>query len=140
LAVHGFDKPGLLCIYSWLRKTPVEAGMGDSSDLLSQKIAPQGRSQVAWNRDAVEHKVKCWPRFFDPILSGEKTHDLRRAGDRDYRVGDFLLLQEFDPQANRYTGRELIVKITYITSADNPCAFFADALNPDFCILSIQKL
>jgi hypothetical protein len=91
-------------------------------------------------RGTVEHKVKCWPQFFSPILSGEKTHDLRRATDREYRVGDLLRLQEFDPEANRYTGRELVVQITYVTSADDPCALSEDALHRDFCILSIRKL
>jgi hypothetical protein len=84
--------------------------------------------------------MKCWPQFFAPILRGEKTHDLRRADDRDFRVGDLLRLQEFDPKANCYTGREVTVRITYITSADNPCALSEDALHPDFCVLSIKKL
>ncbi len=88
----------------------------------------------------VEHKVKSWPDLFQATLSGAKTHDMRKSVDRDYRVGDILRMQEFDPKSNRYTGRELLVKITYITSARFPCALSGDGLDPDYCILSIKKL
>ena len=87
-----------------------------------------------------EHKVKSWPHLFEAVLSGVKTHELRRVKDRDYRVGDLLRLQEFDPITKIYSGRELAVKITYITSADFPCALSERALSSDFCILSIAKL
>lgn len=83
------------------------------------------------------HDLKCWPQFFDAIETGRKRHDLRRAHDRDFRVGDRLRLREFDPQTQRYTGREQIVEVTYITSTEQPCALSENALNSDFCILSI---
>lgn len=91
-------------------------------------------------RVPVEHQVKSWPHLFVATLSGKKKHELRRSSDRDYRVGDFLLLQEFDPVAQCYSGRELRVIITYITSAEFPCALSESALNHDFCILSIEKV
>jgi Domain of unknown function (DUF3850) len=91
-------------------------------------------------RGPVEHRVKSWPHLFASTLSGEKKHELRRILDRDYQVGDFLLLQEFDPATEHYSGRELRVKITYITSAESPCALSKSALNPEFCILSIEKV
>jgi uncharacterized protein DUF3850 len=83
------------------------------------------------------HELKCWPQFFEAIAQGHKRHDLRRCDDRDFRVGDGLLLREFDPNANAYTGREQVVVITYITSTQEPCALSSAALDPDFCILSI---
>jgi hypothetical protein len=89
------------------------------------------------NADHAEHQLKCWPEFFEAIVAGEKTHDLRRADDRDFHVGDTLLLQEFDPEARRYTGRTTRMRITFITSAKKPCALSREALHPDFCILSI---
>jgi Domain of unknown function (DUF3850) len=102
--------------------------------------SPTRSKRSAGPRDIVQHQVKSWPQFFELILSGKKTHELRRIDDRDFRVGDLLLLQEFDAKTNRYSGRELTVRITYITSADLPCAYSEDALHPDFCILSIKKL
>src|SRR5262249_41406791 len=90
-------------------------------------------------RGAMEHKVKSWPQFFEAILSGVKTHEVRRLTDRDYRVGDRLLLQEYAPATQAYSGRELVVRITYMTSAEAPCALSEQCLHPDFCILSIIK-
>jgi hypothetical protein len=89
---------------------------------------------------SVEHRLKCWPVFFEAILSGKKRHDLRRADDRDFHVGDRMLLREYDPQGQTYTGRTLLVAITYITSTDLPCALSRDALDPNYCILSIAPI
>jgi hypothetical protein len=83
--------------------------------------------------------VKCWPEFFEAIKDGRKTHDLRR-NDRDFKVGDRLLLAEFDPKINCFMDQELMAEITYITSADVPCALSAGALNAGYCILSIRCL
>ncbi|WP_084558935.1 MULTISPECIES: DUF3850 domain-containing protein [unclassified Mesorhizobium] len=89
---------------------------------------------------AVTHDLKCWPEFFAAIARGEKRHDLRRATDREFRSGDRLLLREFDPDRGEYTGQSQRAVITYITSADMPCALSEQALNPEFCILSISLL
>ena len=90
-------------------------------------------------RSPIEHKVKSWPQFFEAALSGSKTHEVRRLTDRDYRVGDRLRLQEYDPTTKSYSGRELVLRITYITSAEAPCALSEEFLRPEFCILSIAR-
>ena len=84
------------------------------------------------------HELKCWPQFFSAIAEGRKQHDLRRSNDRDFLVGDRILLREFDPHSEKYTGRTQLVVITYITSHELPCALSGDALHPDYCILSIE--
>jgi hypothetical protein len=106
-------------------------------NLSASNAAPQPPAESA--RPRMEHRVKSWPSFFEATLAGVKTHDVRRMGDRDYQVGDTLRLQEFDPESQSYTGRELIVQITYITSATLPCALSEACLHPDYCILSITK-
>ncbi len=83
------------------------------------------------------HCLKSHPDFFEAIRHGDKRHDLRRT-DRPYAVGDIIRLEEFDPISQRYTGRRCDAVITYITSPDHPCALSKEALNPDFCILSID--
>lgn len=90
-------------------------------------------------RPRMEHRVKSWPRFFEATTAGVKTHDVRRTTDRDYQVGDTLRLMEFDPEKQQYTGRELCVRITYMTSAKLPCALSEACLHTDYCILSITK-
>jgi hypothetical protein len=47
-------------------------------------------------------------------------------------------LHEFDPDANHFTGEQCEVEITSMTSFAQPCAVSGEALNPDFCILSIR--
>lgn len=86
---------------------------------------------------STSHELKSWPRFFNPIVSGDRRHELRR-NDRNYRVGDVVVLREFDESLGRYTGRKCTAVVTSITSHDEPCAVSAEGLNPDFCILTIR--
>ncbi len=57
---------------------------------------------------------KIWPQFFEKILSGEKTFELRLA-DFECNVGDVLVLREWDPEIKEYTGRVLEKKVTYVS-------------------------
>lgn len=61
------------------------------------------------------HELKCWPDFFAPIESGEKTFELRKD-DRGFRAGDLLLLREWLPTDKVYTGRKLYRRVTYLVS------------------------
>lgn len=85
-----------------------------------------------------EHILKSWPRFFQEIKRGERTHELRR-NDRNYTVGDYLVLREYDPETSTYTGEQLRVHVTSMTSAEMPCAVSDQGLHPEFCILSIVR-
>ena len=60
------------------------------------------------------HVLKCWPEFFQSLLDGVKTFEIR-LNDRGYRVGDYLLLREYDPIALKYTDRKTTRRVTYIT-------------------------
>ena len=76
--------------------------------------------------------------FFNDILNGTRTSDIRWTGDRRFQVGDFLILQEYDPVKAEYTGREAQVRITYIQqNKSNPCAISHDAIRDDYAVLSI---
>jgi hypothetical protein len=86
------------------------------------------------------HKVKSWVPFFQAFKRGEKKHDMRDMIDRVYKVGDDLILEEYDPFKGEYTGDTLRMKITYITSRETPCAFSSSALDRDYCILSLEKI
>lgn len=56
---------------------------------------------------------KVWPQYFDAILSGKKTFELRLA-DFQCNEGDVLILKEWDPKTKEYTGRELEKEVTYV--------------------------
>lgn len=105
--------------------------------MLDLRPADSASRRELSDRNPAMHELKCWPKFFEAIAQGRKRHDLRRSVDRNFRVGDLLRLQEFDPDRGNYTGRTQLVRVTYVTSADVPCALSEEALNPDFCILSI---
>lgn len=107
------------------------------------EIQLEGRRDLGVIRSATSgavHDLKCWPDFFRAIAAGEKRHDLRRSSDRRFEIGDRLRLREFDPRSSTYTGREQMVMVTYITSPEHRCALSENALNPDYCILSIAPV
>lgn len=85
-------------------------------------------------------ELKSWPQFFNEIIAGHKTHDLRRSTDRAFKVGDTLTLREYDQKQEVYTGREAKVLVTYVTNKISPCAYSDEALKEGFCILSIKLL
>ncbi len=59
------------------------------------------------------HELKTWPPYFQAILDFTKTFEVRRD-DRGFMVGDHLLLAEWDPKIQSYTGRKLETTIMYI--------------------------
>jgi len=60
------------------------------------------------------HNLKCWPEFFEKLMTGEKTFDIR-LNDRDYQVGDTVKMREYNPDTREYTGRGMDFNIKYIT-------------------------
>jgi hypothetical protein len=77
------------------------------------------------------HELKTWPGPFQATWNGLKLFEFRK-NDRDFKVGDTLLLREYDPYIG-YTGREIITKITYILSEGYD-------LPENYCILSIGHI
>lgn len=57
------------------------------------------------------HELKILPEYFEALLECEKEFELRKD-DRDYRVGDILVLEKWDGE--KYTGDYLQCKIKYI--------------------------
>lgn len=60
------------------------------------------------------HPLKCWPGFFQDVLAGTKPFEVRREDDKHFQIGDTLILREWDPETNEYTGRELEKRVTYV--------------------------
>jgi hypothetical protein len=63
------------------------------------------------------HHVKSRVLWYQDILSGKKPFDVR-LNDRGYKVGDILMLHEWDDrvdmEAGHYTGRDIQRLVTYI--------------------------
>ena len=56
---------------------------------------------------------KVWSEYFQKILDGVKTYELRLA-DFECKPGDVLVLREWDPNTKEYTGRVVEKTETYV--------------------------
>lgn len=95
-----------------------------------------------------EHSLKTWPSFWRAIERGEKRFEVRRH-DRDFAVGDVLLLRLWDPSSSwnqGYVCREdagrgatfeeaaftIRARVTYLM----PGGRFG--VDPGWCVLGIE--
>lgn len=67
----------------------------------------------------MEHRLKILPEYFNAILDETKTFEVRK-NDRDYKVNDILVLQEWTAD-NGYTGRWVTTKISYVLGNTDYC-------------------
>lgn len=71
-------------------------------------------------------KKKTWPECFKDVALGKKKFDLR-LNDFEINEGDTLVLQEYDPATNQYTGRELAKKVTYVLRTNTDYLFWPES-------------
>lgn len=79
------------------------------------------------------HELKIWPIFFDQVQRGRKNFELRNTKDRHFQEHDFLILKEWDPDTEQYTGRELERVVQYIYTGDG-----LTGVQENFSILSLK--
>ncbi len=84
-----------------------------------------------------KHELKCWPKYFEAILSNDKLFEVR-LDDRDFQLGDILQLREWEPDARRYTGRQLSRRVTYILRATGKLNSPSSALRLGYVVMSIE--
>ena len=65
-----------------------------------------------------KHFLKLSPKFYVPVERNTKPFEVRK-NDRDYKVGDILVLGEYSE--GEYTGRSMSRKITYILDDNEYC-------------------
>ena len=58
------------------------------------------------------HELKTWPEYFQAVISDKKKFEIRK-NDRDFKVNDELILKEFNPDNQEYTGRVAHCIVTY---------------------------
>lgn len=64
------------------------------------------------------HELKTWKEFYQAVVSGHKTFEVRR-NDRNFQEGDYLKLIEIDPDNNfTPTGNRAFYYITYILKGE----------------------
>lgn len=80
----------------------------------------------------MRHELKTWPEMYEAVRTGVKRFELRQD-DRNFQVGDVLLLREWNPQSCDYTGRKLTVSVYFVLR--NAELF---GLAPGFCAMSVS--
>lgn len=65
------------------------------------------------------HYLKTVNPFFQDVADDKKTFEVR-FNDRDFRIGDVLHLQEFEPPIS-YTGREMRANVVYMLNDERYC-------------------
>ena len=81
----------------------------------------------------VEHELKLHPRYFHRVADGTKTFEIRK-NDRDFQVGDRLILNEFDPEQgwpSHGSYETLVAEIIYMTTAYQ---------QDGYCVLGIKLI
>lgn len=77
------------------------------------------------------HTLKVWPQYFKPVVEGLKRFEIRK-NDRDYSVGDILVLMEYIENACKYTGNTIALVVTYIFNGGR------FGLDEDYIIMGIH--
>ena len=78
------------------------------------------------------HKLKTLQPFYDEVDLGSKKFEVRK-NDRNFKVGDFMVLQEWKLEGHFYTGEEVKTVITYILDDETYC-------KDGFIIIGFEKL
>lgn len=76
------------------------------------------------------HKLKTWPAYFTAVVRGDKTFEVRK-NDRGFKVGDFLVLEEYYIDTQTYSGRVLVKEVSYLMQGEF-------GLPPDTCIMGLR--
>ena len=73
------------------------------------------------------HDLKIAPEWFETVISGIKTFEVRREDDKVFHPNDVLQLREFD--GKKYTGRQCIADVRFVLRGE----YCRDG----YCIMSI---
>lgn len=80
------------------------------------------------------HELKIKPKIFQDIINGIKNFEIRK-NDRMFRVGDILVLSEFDYMDNTYTGNQIQVRVDNILTHED----FPDGIPIDYVVMNIRR-
>lgn len=96
-------------------------------------VADQPPSPLPQPRKFKYHVVKSWPMWFDLVWRDDKKYEVRKD-DRDYKVGDVLIMLEWDPDTQLYTGREIRAEISHKVG-DN-----CEGIMTGYCVLGLTSI
>jgi ASC-1-like (ASCH) protein len=74
------------------------------------------------------HELKIQKEYFSAVNEGKKRFEIR-YDDRNYKVGDAIILNEIDND-NSFTGRNFFGIITYITTYEQKKGYVVFSFDP----------
>lgn len=77
------------------------------------------------------HALKTWPEYFKAVIEGQKKFEVRKD-DRHFKLGDKLLLQEYDAERREYTGEECEFTVGCILRGP------AFGIKKGYCVMSLD--
>lgn len=80
------------------------------------------------------HELKTVEPHFSKLYRGDKTFELRKD-DRGYKVGDYLVLRQYNAKKGHYCGPKVYAVVRSILR-DAP----EYGLMPGYCIMSIKQI
>lgn len=84
------------------------------------------------------HALKIEQQFFEAVIDKEKTFEVRK-NDRNFKVGDYLALNEVNDTSKGYTGRALLLKVTYVLKDERFCKEGFAILGFNLCSVSTGR-
>jgi len=72
----------------------------------------------------MNHDIKCWTEFFNPLWENIKTFEYR-INDRNYQNGDTVTIHDYDKETNCYKPRLCTGKIGYVLHLSNNWVVFS---------------
>ncbi len=86
----------------------------------------------------MHHELKILPPYFEAVIDGRKTFEIRKD-DRGFQAGDTVTLLEYDPadkgyyrsEVDKYTKRKHDAAIGYVTAYEQQPGWVVFALVPN---------
>lgn len=76
------------------------------------------------------HELKCIEPHFSDVENGNKKFEIRLK-DRNFAVGDVLILRQYFLESNKYSGKKVRCRVTHILDNEDFC-------KEGYCIMSIE--
>jgi len=79
------------------------------------------------------HELKTWPEYFKAVKEGVKKFEVRK-NDRDFKVGDLVRLNEYDPETEELSGDWEVFEISYILKGPE------FGIKNGYCVISLGSV
>lgn len=79
----------------------------------------------------IVHVLKTEAPYYEAVATEEKTFEVR-FNDRNFKVGDYLLLRDFDAASKTLLHRKLVRRVSYVLTHEQ-----FHGVSPGFAVLGL---